>query len=260
MSPGGNIDIVNVPNLLISDTVGTGATANLCVSGSLREVMIKDPGFDYLSTPTIKVTGGNGEGALCQVDMKQIDHAPEFATDIVSAEVVVGISSTQSRIGFSTYHKFRNAEQVIYKTSDQQAVAGIVTNSSYFVSVIDNTTVRLHKTQEDAIVGLNTVFLTDFGIGRHSLQSVNKKSVISAINVINGGSGYENKRKTAPAATGINTASNVVSIANHDYNTGEIIKYTCVGTPVTGLNVNQEYYVTTIDQDSFKIIICWGKF
>ena len=253
LSSGENVDIINVPNLLISDTVGTAATANLCVSGSLREVRIKDPGFDYLSTPTIKVTGGNGEGALCQVDMKQIDHAPEFATDIVSAEVVVGISSTQSRIGFSTYHKFRNAEQVIYKTSDQQAVAGIVTNSSYFVSVIDNTTVRLHKTQEDAIVGLNTVFLTDFGIGRHSLQSVNKKSVISAINVINGGSGYENKRKTAPAATGINTASDAISIANHDYNTGEIIKYTCVGTPVTGLNVNEEYYVTTIDQDSFRL-------
>jgi len=55
-------------------------------------------------------------------------------------ELLLGTTSTQSRIGFSTYHKFRNAEQVIYKTSDQSGIAGIVTNSAYFVSTIDNTT------------------------------------------------------------------------------------------------------------------------
>ena len=35
---GTNIDVINVPNLIISDSVGTGATGYAAVSGSLREV------------------------------------------------------------------------------------------------------------------------------------------------------------------------------------------------------------------------------
>ena len=140
--------------------------------------------------------------ATAQVSMKKIDHEVEFFADLSSAGVTTGTSSSQSTIGFSTFHKFRNAEQVIYKTKNQSAVAGIVTDSAYFVSTVDNVTVRLHPTQADAIAGINTVFLTDHGVGKHSLKSVSKKSIVSSINVVDGGSGYENKKRTAPV-TGI---------------------------------------------------------
>ena len=106
--------------------------------------------------------------------MKSIVHNVDFFADLDSKQVVVGSAATQSRIGFSTYHKFKN-EQVIYKT-DQDGISGIVTNASYFVSTIDNTTVSLHPTQGDAIAGLNTVFLTSHGVGKHSLQSVSNTS------------------------------------------------------------------------------------
>ena len=252
LSEGTNVDVINPPNLIISDSVGTGATGYPAVSGSLREVRVIDSGFDYLNTPTIKIEGGNGSGAIAQANMKLTDHEVEFFADLVSNRVTIGTASTQSRIGFATYHKFRNAEQVLYQTKDQDAVSGIVTNSSYYVSVLDNVTVRLHKSQLDAISGLNTVFLTDYGIGKHSLKSVNKKSVVNSINVVNGGSGYENKKRTSPI-TGINTASNLVTIVNHDYKTGEKVKYTCTGTPVSGLSVDTEYYVTVVDKDSFHL-------
>ena len=252
LSEGTNIDVINPPNLIISDSVGTGATGYPAISGSLREVRVIDSGFDYLNTPTIKIEGGNGSGAIAQANMKLIDHEVEFFADLVSNRVITGTASTQSRIGFTTYHKFRNAEQVLYQTKDQEAVSGIVTNSSYYVSVLDNVTVRLHKNEADAISGLNTVFLTDYGIGKHSLKSVNKKSVVNSINVVNGGSGYENKKRTSPI-TGINTASNLVTIVNHDYKTGEKVKYTCTGTPVSGLSVDTEYYVTVVDKDSFHL-------
>ena len=252
LSEGTNIDVINPPNLIISDSVGTGATGYPAVSGSLREVRVIDSGFDYLNTPTIKIEGGNGSGAIAQANMKLTDHEVEFFADLVSNRVTIGTASTQSRIGFATYHKFRNAEQVLYQTKDQDAVSGIVTNSSYYVSVLDNVTVRLHKNEADAISGLNTVFLTDYGIGKHSLKSVNKKSVVNSINVVNGGSGYENKKRTSPI-TGINTASNLVTIVNHDYKTGEKVKYTCTGTPVSGLSVDTEYYVTVVDKDSFHL-------
>jgi hypothetical protein len=253
LAPGENVDIINPPNLIINDSVGTGATGFLAISGSLREVRIKDPGFDYLRTPTLKIDGGNGQGATGFVNMKLIDHNPEFFSDLASAKVIIGTASTQSKIGFSTYHKFRNAEQVIYRTSDQSGITGIVTNSTYFVSTIDNVTVRLHPTQADAISGINTVYLTEHGVGKHSLQSVNKKSVVESINVTSGGSGYQTKKRTAPAASGVSTASDSITIANHDYNSGEKIKYTCSGTVASGLSADTEYYVTVIDNDSFKL-------
>ena len=252
LSEGTDIDVITPPNLIISDSVGTGATGYAAVNGSLKEVRIIDPGFDYLSTPTVKIEGGNGSGAVAQVNMKQIDHEVEFFADLVSDKVTIGTASTQSKIGFTTYHKFRNAEQVLYQTKDQNGVTGIVTNSAYYVSVLDDTTVRLHKNQSDAISGVNTVFLTDYGIGKHSLKSVNKKSIVSSINVINGGSGYENKKRTS-SVTGINTATNLITITNHDYKTGEKVKYTCTGTPISGLSVDTEYYVTVVDKDSFHL-------
>ena len=107
----------------------------------MSEIRIIDRGFDYLETPILKISGGNGSGALGQVNMKSIVHNVDFFADLDSKQVVVGSAATQSRIGFSTYHKFKNAEQIIYKTNDQDGISGIVTNASYFVSTIDNTTV-----------------------------------------------------------------------------------------------------------------------
>ena len=248
--PSNNIDVINVPDLLINDPVGSGATGNVCVSGSIREVRVLDGGFDYLNTPTLKIEGGNGEGAFGTVNMKLIDHAPKFFADQASDKV----SLTNNTIGFSTFHKFRNAEQIIYKTFDEQPVVGLDTSSLYFLSIVDNTTVRLHPTQGDAISGINTISLTGFGIGKHALQSVNKKSIVSSINIINNGNGYENKKRTAHVA-GINTSSNIISIDNHDYKSGEKVKYNVIGTVAEGLTNNSEYYVTTVDKDSFKLSV-----
>ena len=54
LSKGSNIDVINVPNLIIKDSVGTGATGYVAVSGSIKEFRIIDPGFDYQETPVLK--------------------------------------------------------------------------------------------------------------------------------------------------------------------------------------------------------------
>jgi hypothetical protein len=63
-SPGSNYDVINPPVLSINDSVGSGATAHCAVKGTLREIRIVDSGFDYAETPVIKITGGNGVGAV----------------------------------------------------------------------------------------------------------------------------------------------------------------------------------------------------
>jgi len=250
LAPGFDYDIINPPNLLISDSVGTGATGYVSVIGSLQEIRILDSGFDYIETPTVTISGGNGSGANASVNMKLIDHSAEFFADSGSAKV--GIGSTQSTIGFTTYHKFRNAEQVIYQTKSQTAVGGINTNSSYYVSVVGPSTVKLHPTQNDAIIGINTIVLSSFGIGKHTLKSINKKSVIESITVTSPGINYQNKQKTT-SISGVSTSLNQITIINHEYNSGEKIKYTPSGTAVGGLTTGTEYYVTKVDDDNFKL-------
>ena len=250
ISPGENYDVLNPPILQISDSVGTGATGYVAVSGSLQEIRVFDPGFDYQEKPIITISGGNGNGARASVNMKLISHAPYFYSDSGSAKVGLGVST--STIGFTTYHKFRNAEQVIYSTNSQKAVGGLSTNSTYFVSVQDPLTIKLHPTKDSAISGINTITLSSYGEGKHILKSYNKKSVVESITIIDSGTGYENKLRTV-SPTGISTALNEILIKEHDYKTGEIVKYSNTGTPIGGLSDGSEYYVTRVNQDSFKL-------
>ena len=249
-SPGSDYDIINPQPLVITDIIGTDATGYIGVSGTLKEVQIIDPGFDYQETPTVRITGGNGSGALAEVRMTLTTHNVPFNSQSSGQEV--GFGNTLSTIGFSTYHKFKNAEKVIYITDNQEGIVGLVTNTNYFVSHVDDTTVKLHDTQEDAIIGINTVVLTSGGVGRHSLQSYDKKSIVEGINVSNPGSGYENKKRTVESV-GISTFLNEITIKNHGYQSGEIVKYTKGTYAIGGLSDGAEYYLTKLTDDKFKL-------
>ena len=250
IAPGIGYDIINPPVLSIVDPVGTGALGYCAVRGSLQEIKIIDPGFDYDEIPTIKITGGNGIGAKAFASMKLIDHQSFFNSEINSSQ----ISLVDNTIGFSTYHKFRNAERVIYTTDNQRGVGGLSTDASYYVSTQSPIELKLHKTLNDAVSGINTVQFTSFGVGNHSLKSFNKKSVLGSVNIENSGFGYENKRRTVSSnISGINTSINQINILNHDFISGEIVKYSTSGSPIGGLTDNTEYYVTPIDINSFKL-------
>jgi hypothetical protein len=252
-SPGSNYDLINPPVLSINDSVGSGATAQCAVKGSLREIRIVNPGFDYAETPAIKITGGNGIGAVAEAAMKLVDHQSTFNSEEKSAQV----SLTNNTIGFSTYHKFRNTEQIIYNTNGQKGIGGISTDSAYFVSVQSPTEVKLHNTLGDVISGINTVNLISHGIGDHQLRSYNKKSILGSINIQSSGSGYENKKKTIfSSITGINTSINQINILNHEFESGEIVKYinySAGGSVIGGLTTSTEYYLTKIDDNNFKL-------
>ena len=251
IAPGSGFDVINPPELSISDVVGTGATGSLAISGSLREIQILDRGFDYVESPTISITGGNGKNAKASASLKLVNHEVEFFSDPQSERV--GLGATLSTIGFSTYHKLRSGEEVIYKPDGQQNVGGLSTDAVYYASIVNPTTIKLHTTISDAVVGINTVTLSFYGIGKHRLETVNKKAVIDAINIIDNGSGYETKRRSV-GTSGISTALNEITIKNHGYNSGEILRYSVgAGDTVTGLVDGNDYYVTKLNNDVFKL-------
>jgi hypothetical protein len=250
IAPGQGYDIINPPIVSITDPVGAGASGYCAVRGSLQEIRVVDPGFDYDEIPSIKITGGNGIGAKAFANMKLIDHQSTFNSEINSVQ----ISLSNNTIGFTTFHKFRNAERVIYTTSSQKGVGGLSTDASYYVSVQSPIELKLHKTLNDAVSGINTISFTSFGIGNHSLRSYNKKLVLGSVNIENSGSGYENKKRTVSSnVSGINTSINQINISTHDFRSGEIVKYSTSGTAIGGLTNNTEYYVTVVDNNSFKL-------
>ena len=128
-SAGADYDIINPPLLLIEDPVGTAATGYPAISGNLRDIRVTNSGFDYQETPVVTITGGNGKGAVASANMKQITHSVDFEAEAFSEKVSLG--STQSTIGFSTFHKFSSGEQVFYISGGQQNVGGITTESPY---------------------------------------------------------------------------------------------------------------------------------
>ena len=250
LSPGSGYDIVNPPSLNISDLVGTGATGYCAVKGNLKEIRVIDTGFDYSDTPIIKITGGNGINAKASANMKLVTHQVNFNSQ--SNANLVGLGSTSSTIGFTTYHKFVNSERVIYRTNSQMSVGGLSTDSSYYASVQTPYVIKLYKTLDDSVSGINTVVLTSYGTGTHAIESYNKKSILASINIIDSGSGYENKVRTT-SSSGISTSLDLIEIKNHDFKSGEIVSYTTNGIAVGGLSTNTNYYVTKIDDDNFKL-------
>ena len=247
-SEGNNYDIVNPPILDLTDPVGLGASAFCEVQGNVTGIDVIDGGFDYLTQPTLKITGGNGSGCIAYANLFLKTHSVKFN----SIETAGLVNLTNNTIGFTTFHKFRDGELVIYNTDKQTAIAGLTTQSAYYCAIKDSTTVSLHKTFEDAIAGISSINMTDYGAGIQELECANKKRVIQSVSIGNSGSGYTN-RLTSVTAAGINTSTDIISIANHGYKTGELLRYSTKSTPITGLSTLTNYYVTVIDGGSFRL-------
>ena len=257
-STGSDYDVITPPLVHIKDNVGTGATAYAAVTGSLNALRILDAGFDYEEKPTVTISGGNGSGAVVDVNMKKITHSVDFFADVTSNKIGLGTTSTSPAsftIGFSTYHKFRNGEKVIYQPKGQTIISGLNTEASYFISDVNSTTIKLHLTEGDALAGINTVTLSSHGVGKQTFEAIKKKSIVEGLNIVNSGSGYSNQKRSTPteAGSGINTAFDTVSIPNHGYSSGEIVRYTAEGSALGGLTDGVDYYLTKVNNKEFKL-------
>lgn len=246
-NPGSGYDVINPPNLVITDIVGTGATANAIIEGSFNKINVAYGGFDYITDPIVQISGGNGKGAEARANTSLIKNSVNFNSAEIYGLVTIGSSSA---IGFSTNHRFRDHERVIYKTNGEGGIVGLTTGAFYYVNIQSPTSVKLFKTQNDSIAGLNTITFTDYGSGRHALEATDLKKVVSSVEIVTPGSGYQNRKTTA---VGVSTSLNEININNHGYSSGEKIKYTPESTVLGGLISNTEYYVTSIDKNNIRL-------
>jgi hypothetical protein len=215
----------------------------------LRRIDVKYAGFDYLETPQITISGGNGEGAVAEAKMRQNVHAPAL-------DVSVGVNITNDTIGFTTYHQFRAGERVFYRQNKGTAIGSGTTDlgdgAIYFVGLVDNETIKLYSHFDDAIAGINTIDLSSKGSGTQKFETVKKKNVVDKIFITSPGSGYEFKKRTV-ITTGISTANHSINIKNHGYKDGEILTYSSTGTVIGNLTDSAQYKVLKIDNNNFRL-------
>ena len=244
---GNGYDVINPPILTATSTVGSGLSAYCEVEGNVEEIQVLDGGFDYLSQPTIKISGGNGSGSIAIPNLTLVDHSAKF-NSIESAGLV---DLTNNTIAFSTYHKFRDGELITYDPEGQTAVAGLTTFSPYYCAVKNSTTVSLHINFDDAIAGISSINLTDYGVGTHVLKCNEKKRIVSSVSIASSGVGYKNKLTST--TTGISTSLNLITINDHGYETGDLIRYDAKSTPIVGLSTLTNYYIKKVNDDSFRL-------
>ena len=180
LSSGENYDIINPPLLSITDSVGSGATGTCAVKGSFKEIRILDSGFDYVEEPVIKITGGNGNNANAVAKLNTVQHEVIFnANGVGLGTVNIGSVSNSaagvntSSIGFTTYHKFRTGERVVYDPLGGIPLVGLSTEATYYVSSQSEYLIKLHPTYDEAVTGVGTISITNFGDGVQSFKSLN---------------------------------------------------------------------------------------
>ena len=246
---GSGHDVINPPELLITDAAGIGATGHVNVKGAFERIDVKYAGFDYLETPQITISGGNGEGAVAEAKMRQNVHAPAL-------DVSVGVNITNNTIGFTTYHQFKAGERVFYRQNKGTAIGSGTTDlgdgAIYFVGLVDNETIKLYSHFDDSIAGINTVDLSSKGSGTQKFETVKKKNVVDKIFITNPGTGYESKKRTVNT-TGVSTANHSINIKGHGYKDGEIITYSSTGSVIGNLADSAQYKVLKIDDNNFRV-------
>ena len=255
-APGdSNYDVINPPVITIDDNIGigntifgSGAEAVVNVTGSLSRINIIDKGFDYVEEPKVTISGGNGNSAEAKCNISKVVHSVAFN----AGSLYNNLNLTNNSIGFATDHRLRDLEKVIYSRQDQDSIGGLVDDNIYFVKKVDSTTIKLHNTLEDAIVGLNTVNFTSYGDGLQKIISFDKKNVVSSVEIVNPGEGYTNKTLFFEEEN-VDIYDNKINYPNHGYNNREIIRFDSEGTLPLGLDSASEYYVSVVDKDSFRV-------
>jgi len=261
LSGGSGYDVINPPKIEISEGVGTGATSVVCVKGKVVDAFIDPQDFDIDRVVSIGITGGNGSGAVIEPIIGK--RSREIVFDAIPFTTLngFGVDSSERTLTFRTRHNLNSGDRVIYSSNRQvsigETVGDFISNNEYFVSIVNDKTVRFYKSQKEAaaaIDGRNAIGIavTSGGIQRLIVGSVN--NTILGVNVLSGGEGYEN-RKLSVQPSNISTIFNKIKFENHNFKDGDKILYEHVGTTITGLSTtpNQQYIVTKVDDDSFKL-------
>ena len=270
---GNNYSVVSPPAVTVSDPSGNSAVMNAHVDeGQIKEIIVTNKGFDYIGTPSVTISGGQGRDVQTKVRMEPFKHS-------VSCNDTRGVDLTNNKITIDEDHRFLNGEEVTYTANGRpigiSAVqVGFSTNllsngGNYFISHVsgDDRAFKLHISEENAIAGINTIDFTNFGNNRHTFTSKRNRRRIAEISVVNGGRNFKNNKVVVtsdvyPPANqedlfktfvGVSVVDNCIYAKNHNFKNGDEVKYTTSNTAIGGLTNSTNYILTVINDHKFKL-------
>ena len=253
LSSGENYDVINPPRLNLDDTIfgvtyGNGFEGILEVSGYLDKIDLFNGGIGFIKDPLISVTGGNGKGARVEPILESYVYSEEFnAGDPNTVDIV------NNKIVFGKIIYFVNGERVSYNSNNNTNINGL-SNGNYFVRRVSDISIQLHRNFEDAINNNNPIDFSALGSNIHTIKCFQSRKRITKLNILSGGFGYTNRElKFDSDFNSVNSYNNTITLNNHSFSSGEIIKYSCVGTPIGGLTSGSSYSVRKINDNTFKL-------
>jgi len=260
LNGGSDYDVINPPLLSVSSG---SALLEPVVTGSLKKVYVDPQEFDIDVLVSIALTGGNGSGAVFEPVIQRKRREIEF--DARQSINGGGVDITNETITFLTDHYLINGQQIIYRPNGNSSLGvgsyqglnidsgnTLEEESTYYVKYISDTTIQLHESLSDYTLGINTVGFTTIGTSGIQKFATDAKNVLSEIKIINGGSGYTN-RKLRVLPSGISTRTSTISYTNHGFNDGELVTYSSTDRTISGLSTSKQYYILKIDSDKFKL-------
>ena len=136
---------------MLQQSGGVGLTAFANCSGNIDSINLTDAGFDYVGTPSVKISGGNVSGTVLKAQMRGLTHS------VSVNDFSVNLSNNLITLAD---HKFLNAEPVTYIATgtpiginSTNSFVGFLTNrlssgSTYYIVKIDENRFSLTSTKE----------------------------------------------------------------------------------------------------------------
>jgi hypothetical protein len=263
LNGGYGYDVINLPQLIISSNTGENASIQPVIRGSIENIFVDPQDFDLNSVVSIALTGGNGKGASFEPIVTK--RTREIIFDGRQIDNSGGVDINNETLTFTSSHNLNNGDVLIYD-SNGNAEIGIATNSSnsytgttlltgssYYCKVINNSTIKLYQNSLDFNSGINTVGFTTVNTGGiHKFKTEYNKNTLKEIKIINPGSGYEN-RKLIVNPIGISSANYTINFTNHGFNDGDLVTYDYKTAGISGLSTSNQYYVLKLNKDSFRL-------
>lgn len=264
LSGGTGYDVVNPPLLTVESGVGVTALMNPIITGSIQKIFIDPQDFDLDIVVSVAVSGGNGTGGVFEPILDKRRRSIYF--DARDTSNSGGIDLINETITFKTNHNLRDKDAIIYsKNGNSQIGIGPYGGSNassgsylkdgtvYYAKVINSKTIQLYNSLSDFSSGINTVgFTTINTYGIQKFQTLIAKNTLSAIKVVDGGSGYSNK-KLIVNPTRISTFDYTINFNNHGFNNGDFVTYNYDTAAISGISSSNQYKVLKIDDNTFRL-------
>ena len=264
---GDGYDVINPPNIIISDSLVSGGTTALVrpvVTGIVSSIVVDPQDFDLKNVFSATLTGGNGKGAILEPVLETRYREVEFDSREITAGG--GIDIDNETITFITNHNFKNGQPIVYNRNGNNAIGigsygqsnlnqlnTLSSGSVYYAKIVNNTSIKLYETLNDYNSGINTVgFTSAITQGIHKFRSYEGKKTLKSIKVINPGSGYTN-RKLIVKPENISTVDDSINFENHGFSDGDIIVYSTSGTIASGLSTSIQYSVLKESNSKFRL-------